>query len=143
MPKTSILHVADSNKKVDAPPNYAEASATASSSSRQDPVFQTIFACVSLNMMDRLRFMRFPQQQLPQIEEAVRRLWPRGIQAIRPYGGSHEVKLRGNPWSGTGWGPDKIQARALISGLMGELYTMGWVLKCSVDLSKKEKDKGS
>lgn len=131
-----------SNEKshMDPPPGYNEAS---SSSSR--PVSsesQTTFACISINMTDRLRLIRFPAEHIKPIEQAVRRAWPRGIQSTRKYGLAHEIKLHGNPWSGTYWDGDKINARSMISALLGELYSIGWVLKASVDLSKKERDKG-
>ena len=94
-------------------------------------------------MTDRVRLIKFPTEHIKPKEQAVRRAWPRGIQSTRKYGLAHEIKLYGNPWSGTYWDKDKIAARTMISALLGELYSIGWVLKASVDLSKKEKDKGN
>lgn len=126
--------------QMDPPPDYTEASG--SSSRALSPAFQTTFTCISLNMTDRMRLIRFPQKHVQQVEEAVRRAWPKGVQEIRKYGVSHEIKLRGNPWSGITWDQEKVAARGMISELLGELYSIGWVLKASVDLSKKQRDKG-
>jgi hypothetical protein len=55
---------------------------------------------------------------------------------------SHEIKTKGNPWSGTTWDREKLESRSLMSNILEELYNMGWLLKASVDISKKERDKG-
>jgi hypothetical protein len=125
---------------MDPPPNYE---ASGPSSCGRSLEFQTTFACISLNMTDRLRLIRFPSDQILRIEQAVRNSWAKGIQETRRYGVAHELKLKGNPWSGTYWDKDKAAARGLLSSLLGDLYSMGWVLKACVDLSKKSLDKGT
>jgi hypothetical protein len=122
------------------PPDYE---ASGPSSHGRSLEFQTTFACISLNMTDRLRLIRFPSDQVPQIEQVVRTSWTRGVQETRKYGVSHEIKLKGNPWFGSSWDREKIAARAMISSILGELYSMGWILKACVDLSKKDRDIGT
>jgi hypothetical protein len=129
-----------SNTPLDAPPNYAESSSSAPGPSAGSS--QTTFACISLNLTDRIRLIRFPSKHVGRIEEVVRRAWPKGIQATRVYGVSHEIKTKGNPWSGTTWDREKLESRSLMSNILEELYNMGWLLKASVDISKKERDKG-
>jgi hypothetical protein len=132
--------ISSAGNYLDAPPNYAEASNAPSRPMSES--FQTTFACISLNMTDRIRLIRFPPKHVEQVEEVVRKAWPKGIQSTRVYGVSHEIKTKGNPWSGTTWDKEKVAARSLISDLLGELYSMGWLLKASVDMSKKDRDKG-
>lgn len=117
-----------------APPTY-----------RNPPIFQTSFACVSLHMTDRIRLLRFPSEHVQQITSIVNHAWARGIQATRPYDASDEIKLKGNPWSSSNgfWGDDKVQARRLVCAILGGLFDLGWILKASVDISKKEYDKGT
>jgi hypothetical protein len=122
----------------DVPPSYGKAS-----SDTLMPVssFRTRFACVSLHMTDRIRLLRFPDADVPRIQGIIKDSWPRGIQDIRLYDQSNEIKLHGNPWSASG-SSQKSEARWLVKGLLRGLFDMGWVLKAAVDISKKEYDKG-
>jgi hypothetical protein len=101
--------------------------------------FRTTFACVSLHMRDRIRLLRFPAGDISRIHGIIKSSWQRGIQDIRIYDESNEIKLHGTPWSGSSQRPE---ARWLVMGLLQGLFDMGWVLKASVDISKKEFDKG-
>lgn len=103
--------------------------------------FRTKFACVSLHMTDRIRLLRFPEADIPRIQGIIKYSWQRGIQDLRVYDQSNEIKLYGNPWSASG-STQKPEARRLVMGLLQGLFDMGWVLKAAVDISKKEFDKG-
>ena len=103
--------------------------------------FRTSFASVSVHMRDRIRLLRFPESDIQRIQEIIRSSWPRGIQDLRPYDQSKEIKLHGNPWA-SNHDSQKLEARRLVMGLLQGLFDMGWVLKMAVDVSKKEFDKG-
>jgi hypothetical protein len=108
-------------------------------SSSSTSAFQSQFASISLHQSDRIRFLQFPAEHTAAIRSVVARNWPFGIQAERPYGGSHEIKLRGNPWSGQG--SDAIPARIMMRELFAYLFSVGWIIHQTVDLSKKKFDK--
>ncbi|KAK9433308.1 hypothetical protein V1505DRAFT_156070 [Lipomyces doorenjongii] len=103
--------------------------------------FRTTFACLSMHMRDRIRLLRFPDKDVTQIQEIIRLSWTRGIQDTRVYDAAKEIKLYGNPWSPSSWSDEKTEARRLICNILHGLFDMGWVLKASVDISKKEYDK--
>ncbi|EEQ87355.1 uncharacterized protein BDCG_02475 [Blastomyces dermatitidis ER-3] len=104
--------------------------------------FRTNFASVSLHMTDRIRFLGFSSADVTRIYEIIQGCWPKGIQSTREYGPSDEIRLRGNPWRPSAWFEDeKTAARRLVCGLLRGLYDMGWVLKSSVDVLKKEGNK--
>src|SRR6266536_5263108 len=122
----------------DLPPTYPDYNAKAPEQSASVPAFRTTFACLSMHMRDRIRLLRFPAQDVTQIQEIIRRAWPRGIQDIRVYDASNEFKLYGNPWSPSSWSDERTDARRLIYRILSGLFDMGWILKASVDISKKE-----
>ncbi|OJD28100.1 hypothetical protein ACJ73_00497 [Blastomyces percursus] len=127
-----------SDAKLDIANTQSQPLATAATS------FRTNFASVSLHMTDRIRFLGFSSADVTQIYEIVRACWPKGIQSTREYGPSDEIRLCGNPWRPSAWFEDeKTAARRLVCGLLRGLYDMGWVLKSSVDVLKKEGNKGS
>ncbi|KAK5115551.1 hypothetical protein LTR62_001210 [Meristemomyces frigidus] len=99
------------------------------------------FASVSLHMSDRLRFLQLPRPVIAQIRSRISHpeIWPRGIQEERQYHGSWEIKLRGNPWHPTG--NDAIYARRLTREVIATLYSLGWILYSSTDISRKTNDK--
>jgi len=97
------------------------------------------FACVSLNMTDRLRLIGFPPLIIDSIREAINSSWPKGIQSERDYYGSYEYKLNGNPWSGQ-FG-EAVPSRVMMTTVLSTLYHSGWHLQMSTDISKKVHDK--
>jgi hypothetical protein len=125
------------------PPTYVPERSNQESSLSQASLFRTKFACVSLHMTDRIRLLRFPPQDTARIRDIIQRSWAKGIQDQRPYDASQEYKLHGNPWSPRGWSNDqRTDSRKLVCGLLEGLFDMGYILKASVDISKKEFDKG-
>lgn len=122
------------------PPSYI--STKGNDTAEQAPAFRTTFACVSMHMRDRLRFLGFSQTELTQIQEIVRQGWARGIQDTRNYDVSYEIKLHGHPWGGSWSAAERVEPRRVVCRLLEGLMGLGWVLKASVDISKKEFDKG-
>lgn len=120
------------------PPSYGN-----SENNALTPVssFRTTFACVSLHMRDRIRLLRFPGADVARIQDIIKSSWQRGIQNLRVYDQSNEIKLHGTPWSASGRS-QKPEARRLVMVLLQGLFDMGWILKASVDICKKEFDKG-
>ncbi len=123
-----------------APPPAYDATVGSSSSSAATP-FQTSFASLSLHMSDRLRLVQFPPDDVSAVRDVLRGVWRDGIQAERPYSVSHEFKLRGRPWSGSGTGSYAVPAMVLMREVFARLYARGWVLTASTDISRKEYDK--
>lgn len=105
----------------------------------QPPPFSTPFASLSMHMSDRLRTLQFPASAIQIIQRTITRNWSSGIQAERDYYGSHEFKLRGNPWNGHQ--DESVHARRLMTRLLEALYNTGWVLAINTDISKKQLDK--
>ncbi|KAH8586455.1 hypothetical protein B0O99DRAFT_644396 [Bisporella sp. PMI_857] len=103
------------------------------------PGFSTTFASVSLHRRDTLRFLRFPQQDVEGLRRIIRSAWAKGIQEERIYGGSHEIKLYGNPW-GSAYS-DSVTSRILMLEVFAYLFSIGWILHASTDVSKKQWDK--
>jgi hypothetical protein len=134
--KTASLNSGDISLPTafDDPPAYATTAVASSSTSNQ-----TRFASISLHREDTLRFLRFPPELVSIYRQTITGVWKKGIQSECPYAGSHEVKLRGNPWHGVS---EPIDARRLICALLGTMHTQGWVLTLNTDVSKKvlEKD---
>jgi hypothetical protein len=126
----------------DVPPSYSKPETSQNGLTPTLSPFRTRFACISLHMTDRIRLLRFPSTDIPPIRTIIAQSWPRGIQDLRNYDQSSEMKLHGNPWS-TSAREQKTEARGLVMGLLAGLFEMGWVLKASVDVSKKEYDKGT
>ncbi|KAK9368721.1 hypothetical protein V1509DRAFT_639466 [Lipomyces kononenkoae] len=107
------------------------------------PAFRTSFACMSMHMSDRLRFVGFPMADVSQVIPGIQQAWPRGIKDTRTYDEAYEVKLHGYPWTATVGGDERINSCRLVSRILNSLFDLGWVLKASVDISKKEYDKDS
>lgn len=101
--------------------------------------FQTSFATMSLHMSDRIRLLQFPDTEVDAIRHIIKSKWRKGLQAERPYATSEEFKLYGNPWYGQS--SDAIPARVLMREIFAYLYSVGWILHASTDISKKERDK--
>ncbi|TLS30553.1 hypothetical protein PpBr36_02718 [Pyricularia pennisetigena] len=129
------------------PPSFQESqahaappAAAASSSSSSAPVFRSQFACVTLNMFDRIRLINFPPEEVDAVREVVIRVWPEGIKDVRPYGGATEIKCRRWPFSSGQFNGDD-NSRRLVMRLVNVLFDMGWVLQTTLDMSNKEYDK--
>lgn len=119
-----------------APPSFQEA--TSAGPSQSASPFQTRFACVTLNMTDRMRFINFSAPETSALRSVLGSIWP--IQDVRAYGGADEIKFKGYPWQEKVNGDDK--SRRLVRRMLEALYDMGWVLQAAVDVSRKELDKG-
>lgn len=119
------------------PPSFLEAT-TSAGPSQGASSFQTRFACVTLNMTDRMRFINFSAPETSALRGVLGSVWP--IQDVRAYGGADEIKFKGYPWQEKVNGDDN--ARRLVRRMLEALYDMGWVLQAAVDVSKKELDKG-
>lgn len=116
------------------PPAYYSTSQSSSS-----------FATISLHMADKIRFLQFPDSDLPKLVDIITSGWSNGVQSTRQYAGSYEVQLKGYPWmhsSGT-IVPGDNHARRLIRLLLEGLYEMGWVFDTAVRTCKKQSEKGT
>ncbi|KDQ10254.1 hypothetical protein BOTBODRAFT_178287 [Botryobasidium botryosum FD-172 SS1] len=88
-------------------------------------------ACLTLDARDCLRLIHFPPQITSEVvRDALKHSWKRGIQTERTYAESHEFKLCGYPWHGTG--KDAVTTR-----------TMMGALNVTTDVSRKSYDTDS
>jgi hypothetical protein len=104
------------------------------------PIFKTQFACITFNMLDRLRFINFPDPEVVALKETIKATWKPGVVQTRPYGESTEMWLRGTPWMYNSNGND--DARRLLLVILEGLFNMGWVLQGSMDVIQKSESKG-
>ncbi|CAF1273142.1 unnamed protein product [Didymodactylos carnosus] len=94
--------------------------------------------CISLNMMDRIRLIAVPTPLVYQIRNAINNSWGQ-IQNERSYHGTHEFKVFGNPWIGSG--DEAIRSRKLLTEMLVCMAQYGWNLVQATDVSKKDGDK--
>ena len=102
--------------------------------------FRTQFGCITMNEGDKLRFVNIPEPHFEAVRQVVQYNWPYGIQRVRPYGQSLEIKLGGYPWKASYKGSDK--ARKLVRVVLETMYNFGWVLQAPVDVCRTQFDKG-
>ncbi len=69
-------------------------------------------ACLTLNLSDRLRLIRFPSAIIDIVRQAILASWHRGLQNEKQYAGAHEFKMSGNPWSGQG--VEAVESRTMM-----------------------------
>jgi hypothetical protein len=101
--------------------------------------FSTHFATISLHGSDRLRLLQFPAHDVDAIRAIIQSAWKQGIQKEQIYGSSKEFKLGGYPWQG--YRSEGTHARVLMREIFAYLFSVGWILHASVDVSKSVFDK--
>jgi len=103
------------------------------------PAARGSFATLLMSKSDRIRLLSFPSTIVDAVQEIIQSSWPRGIQNVRQYNGWHEFKLRGRPWSGN---TDEATLGALLTcRILALLFSHGWVLTLSTDISKRMDNK--
>lgn len=117
------------------PPSFQDAINT------KQPDFKTKFACMTLNRRDRIRLLNFPQPEALAVQEVIKSVWRLGIQLVRPYGQSCEIKVNGNPWQHDSAGND--DSRRLVLRMFERLFDMGWVHQAAIDITGKVTSKDS
>lgn len=123
------------------PPSSKEGYAAPPPEKEPPPAFQSNFASVSLHSSDKIRLLGLPVEQRDAVRASITRNWPQGIQREREYYGSHEFKLRGNPWYPTG--DDALHARRVTRGVLSTIHDAGWILYITTDISRNEGDNDS
>lgn len=98
------------------------------------------YGIVSLNMLDKLRFIGFTDVELEAVKELVGSSWSKGINKTRTYNEAFEIQLHGNPWMHQ-CTPEN-ERRALIRNVLRGLYEIGWIFESSMTLTKKSTEKG-
>ncbi|KAL3708032.1 hypothetical protein TMatcc_006015 [Talaromyces marneffei ATCC 18224] len=115
------------------------------SSSLQPPPSHTKLACLSLHMSDRIRLLNFhPLNFHPEhiriITDVVRANAVKGVQDVRLYDQSTEIKLAGYPWISGGYRPlpeDRVGAIKVMIAMLKTLYDLGWVVQFASDIWRK------
>nr|ODN97740.1 hypothetical protein L204_03163 [Cryptococcus depauperatus CBS 7855] len=137
MGKFSKLMSGSSQTTSPPPPSYGEAKQERLPT--PPPAFPHTFACLHLARGDGVRLIGLPETVYEDVEQAIIRVWMRGIQGKSHLQQGIEWKLRGYPWSAQG--SDAVPARRLLCHILFALCAKGWEIHISVDLSKKEFDK--
>ncbi|KAM0351087.1 hypothetical protein ACHAPU_002869 [Fusarium lateritium] len=104
-------------------------------------VFQSRFACITRNALDRMRLINFSETEMAAIHEVVRSNWARGIDKVYPHEDSREFKLKGYVWGYDSNG--KEDSLLLVLRILETLYNMGWVLYSALEVTKKVSTKDS
>jgi hypothetical protein len=91
-------------------------------------------------MLDRIRLINFTQVEVQAVKQVVKTRWQPGLVQTRPYGESTEIWVRGRPWAYVSNGND--DARRLLLGILETLFDLGWVVQCSLDITRKSESKG-
>jgi hypothetical protein len=88
-----------STDKYAAPPPYnvSEPNTTNNKKLHQDASSHTKLACLSLHMSDRIRLLNFHPEHIRIITDVVRANAIKGVQDVRLYDESTEIKLAGYP----------------------------------------------
>lgn len=121
------------------PPAYAPSAPVPSSS------YQPRLASLSFHMTDRIRLLHFPPEAIDVCRSTILSAWkpPHSgaivIQDERPYGASHEFKLRGFPWALGSYQP--VESSRLVCALLSTLHGLGWTLILTTDVTRKMRDK--
>ncbi|RSM18158.1 hypothetical protein CDV31_003080 [Fusarium ambrosium] len=102
--------------------------------------FKTRFACIEIRPSDRIRLINFGEDDISAVHQVVRTTWPRGIDRVRPFGESREMKLYGTPWSYRSNGDD--DARRLLLRIIECLHDIGWILQSAFDITKNSSSRG-
>lgn len=121
-------------KVPDLPPSFQETMASS------PPIFKTQFACMTFNMLDRIRLVNFTEAEVSGIKEVVAQRWSPGLSHVQPYGESMEFRLRGRPWLHRSGGND--DSRRLMLRILEKLFDMGWVLQGAMEITLKSESKG-
>lgn len=97
-----------------------------------EPVSTSII-CLSLKETDLIQVLA-PINLIPLIKETIIGNWPLGIEDERHVGKGYEFKLRGYPWSPSGY--DSIESfynTILVNAIIANLYYQGWVFASAID----------
>lgn len=122
-------------------PNEAPPPSFQESVENDAAAFKTQFACVEIRPSDRIRLINFDETDISAVHQVVRTTWSRGIDRVRPFGESREMKLHGTPWSYRSNGDD--DARRLLLRIIECLHDIGWVLQSAFDITKNSSSRDS
>ncbi len=93
--------------------------------------------CLAPCELDKLRVIGAPAEIPNMVRDALNAYWPLGIQSEdADYYGSHEFKLKGQPWSGR-QGAEELYIRSFFCFFMKEMSAKGWEAVASFDVSAK------
>jgi len=102
---------------------------------KQNPMFS-----ISLNESDKLRVIDCPEATIKVVKTIIESSWQKGLQHEKQLdSGSHEFKLKGNPWWGQG--VESHFSRLFVVALLSGLKQAGWRLYAAVDISASQEDK--
>ncbi|KAL2691301.1 hypothetical protein Neosp_001682 [[Neocosmospora] mangrovei] len=122
-------------------PNEAPPPSFQESVENDAAAFKTQFACIEIRPSDRIRLINFEETDISAVHQVVRTTWSRGIDRVRPFGESREMKLHGTPWSYKSNGDD--DARRLLLRIIECLHDIGWILQSAFDITKNSSSRDS
>jgi hypothetical protein len=102
--------------------------------------FQTRFASISIHKGDRLRLLKFTDDEIASISNIIQKSWHKPIQETRSVSYAYEIKLTGYPWWCSDNNSDATPARVLIRDLLAYLFSVGWMLTTTTNISTYAKE---
>jgi len=83
--------------------------------------------------------LQFPAEDIISVREIINHFWPSKLHSEREYAAAYEFRLHGHPWNAQG--KESVPSRIIIREIFAYLYSVGWLLHVSTDVSKKDNDK--
>ncbi|KAJ4113251.1 hypothetical protein NW768_011529 [Fusarium equiseti] len=96
--------------------------------------FTTRFACMSFNLQNRIRLMKFAEEEVLAIRHEIGQVWRPGLKLIRDVGESREIQVRRKPWAPSYHGND--DARRLLLAILQKCHETGWILAWTVNATR-------
>lgn len=103
---------------------------------------------MGLHKMDELRIVgraEMDDSWQPQVVDALTKtinaIWPSGLKRSEQKDDFYVLEMHGCPW----WadGTDSVQSRLLVAKIFESLMSLGWLIKSTIDCSRKDNDKNS
>jgi len=103
---------------------------------------------MGLHKMDEFRIVGrrdMDDSWQPQVVDAVSRtisaFWPQGLKRSEQKDDFYVLEMHGTPW----WadGTDAVQSRLMVAKVFETLISLGWLIKSTIDCSRKDNDKNS
>jgi len=101
-----------------------------------------MFACLSFNKSDSIRFLQFPEEICTDIQPVILSSWPPGIQSVGPFGECYQYKLRERPF-GTFGAQEAVGGRRLVRDILAFLHDRSWQLVCPLAYTQRVTGKDS
>jgi len=103
---------------------------------------------MGLHKMDEFRIVgrehldnSWQPQVIDALTKAINTYWPQGLKRSEQKEHFYVLEMHGTPW----WadGTEAVQARLMVAKVYESLLSLGWLIKSTIDCSRKDNDKNS